>query len=163
MSLNYGKFFGGIDIRKMKYGNTNMTYEQLVRKEAHRFKDILRKYIVAYYNSYSPVVYKRGKFGGNLLGSIEVDDIVKISSNGTMLYCDVLVNENAIHTSIVTKEDNNIFFMFNDGWQVNKDVWFKDIPRFGYFEGVGYIEQAVKEFEDTDKYGFTVIINRPNI
>ena len=114
------------DIKKLRYPNSNLTYEQVLRNEIHRFKDILQKYIVAYYNSYSPNVYIRQSHEGNLLESLTVDDIVQISANGKQLICKVLINENAIHTSVVDESYGNAFWLMNYGWEVGEDVSFHD-------------------------------------
>ena len=49
----------------------------------------------------------------------------------------------------------------NDGWRVKKDVWFKDIHRFGYFEGTNFVEKSVREFNQSNKYGIILNIIRP--
>ena len=71
------------------------------------------------------------------------------------------VNDNAIHNSILDNSEANAFWLINDGWEVKKDVWFKDIYRFGYYEGAHFVEDAVEEFERTSKYGIKVQIIRP--
>lgn len=149
------------DIKKLRYPNSNLTYEQVLRNEIHRFKDILQKYIVAYYNSYSPNVYIRQSHEGNLLESLTVDDMVQISANGKQLICKVLINENAIHTSVVDESYGNAFWLMNYGWEVGEDVSFHDRYRFGYFEGAHFLESAIEEFKNTNKYGLTIKIEEP--
>lgn len=161
--MNLDKILKNIDVKKLKYKNTNFTYEEILKKEVRRFKDILQKYIDAYYLSYTPPIYgyQRGSSGGNLRNSLSVDDIVKISANGKELTCSVLINENAIHQSYFGDHLSNAFWLINDGYSVKKDVWFKDIYRFGFYEGAHYVEDAVNEFNETDKYGITVKVERP--
>lgn len=150
------------DIKKLRYPNSNLTYEQVLRNEIHRFKDILQKYMLAYYNSYSPVVYERGEWEGNFLDSLTVDDTVEMSANGKQLICKVIINENAIHKSRVTKTKYaNAFWLLEDGWSVNENVPFADIYRFGYFEGAHFVENAVQEFNSTNRYGLTIRVERP--
>lgn len=159
--LDINKFLKTINIKKIKYPNSNLTYEQILKNETKRFKDILQDCIDDYYNSYMPVVYKRGAYGGNLREALTVDNVCKISSNGKTLTCSVLVDEDAIHESILDGSEANAFWLINDGWNVKKDVWFKDIYRFGHYEGYHFVEKAVEEFERTDKYGIKVEVIRP--
>lgn len=162
---NIEKYLKKINPLNIKYKNTNLTYRQVLNKEINRLKDILQEYIEEYYSSYSPVVYERGKHGGNLRNSLSVDDMCKITANGTNLTLDIVnsisVNKNAIHNSIVDDSESNAFWLINDGWKVKKDVWFKSIYRFGYYEGAHFVEDAVKEFEATSPYKIKVEVIRP--
>lgn len=146
------------DVKKIKYPKSNLTYEQVIKNEVHRFKDILQRHIEEYYKSYRPSVYVRGSADGNLLESLTVDDIVQVSANGKRLTCRVLINENAIHKSIMKQHQHlsNVFYLMNYGWQVNEDVPFSTVYRFGYFEGVHFLENSIKEFNSTNKYGITI-------
>lgn len=161
MTSNIEKYLKNINPLDIKYKNTNLTYRQILKNETKRLKDILQKKIEDYYNSYSPKVYDRGNHGGNLRYSLSVDDICSVSANGMKLIMNININENAIHNSILDDSEANAFWLINDGWQVKKDVWFKDIYRFGYYEGAHFVEDAVEEFERTSKYGIKVQIIRP--
>ena len=161
MTSNIEKYLKNINPLDIKYKNTNLTYRQILKNETKRLKDILQKKIEEYYNSYSPKVYDRGNHGGNLRYSLSVDDICSVSANGMKLIMNININENAIHNSILDDSEANAFWLINDGWQVKKDVWFKDIYRFGYYEGAHFVEDAVEEFERTSKYGIKVQIIRP--
>ena len=149
------------NIKKLKYPNSNLTYEEVLIQEIHRFKVILRQHILAYYNSYSPMVYVRGSHEGNLLESLTVDDMIQISANGKQLICKILINENAIHTSVVDESYGNAFWLMNYGWEVGEDVSFHDRYRFGYFEGAHFLESAIEEFKNTNKYGLAIKIEEP--
>lgn len=149
------------NIKKLKYPNSNLTYEEVLIQEIHRFKVILRQHILAYYNSYSPMVYVRGSHEGNLLESLTVDDMIQISANGKQLICKILINENAIHTSVVDESYGNAFWLMNYGWEVGEDVPFHDRYRFGYFEGAHFLESAIEEFKNTNKYGLTIKVEEP--
>lgn len=159
MSLN--KLIKELNPKYIRYPGTNMTYEQILKKELQRFKNILQKHIDDYYSSYTPVVYNRGRHGGNLRQSLTVDDICELSSKDRRITCRILINENAIHDSIVDGSEANAFFLINDGWQLKKNVWFKNIYRFGHYEGAHFVEDAVEEFEQTNKYGIKIEVVRP--
>lgn len=158
---NLEKQLKNINPLDIKYKNTNLTYRQILHNEAKRLKNILQKNIEDYYHSYSPIVYRRGQQGGNLLDSLNIDDTCAISADGLKLTMNVNINENAIHNSILDNSEANAFWLMNDGWQVRKETWFKNIYRFGYYEGAHYIEDTVEEFERTSKYGIKVDVIRP--
>lgn len=158
---NLEKQLKNINPLNVKYKNTNLTYRQILQNEAKRLKDILQKNIEDYYHSYSPTVYQRRQHGGNLLDSLSLDDVCAISANGMKLTMNININENAIHNSILDDSEANAFWLVNDGWKVAKNVWFKDVYRFGYFEGAHFVEDAVEEFERTSKYGIKVDVIRP--
>ena len=161
MASGIEKYLKSINPLDIKYKNTSLTYRQILLNETRRFKNILQRKIEDYYNSYSPTVYKRGQHGGNLRKSLSVDDVCTISANGMKLIMSVNINENAIHNSIIDGDEANAFWLLNDGWSVKKDVWFKDIYRFGYYEGAHFVEDAIEEFENTSKYGIEVEVIRP--
>lgn len=155
------KLLKTIKIRNLRYPGTNFTYEQILKMELHRFKDILQSHINSYYSSYHPHIYERGKHGGNLRKSIKVDEICKLSSKDKLITCRVLINENAIHDSVATGKKANAFWLINDGWKVKKEVPFKGIYRFGYYEGAHFVEDAIAEFQKTNPYGIKIEVIRP--
>ena len=44
--------------------------------------------------------------------------------------------------------------LIDQGWEVRKDVWFRDIHMFGFFEGTGFIKAAISEYNAQNPYGF---------
>lgn len=158
---NLEKQLKNINPLDIKYKNTNLTYHQILHNEAKRLKSILQKNIADYYNSYSPAVYDRGQHRENPLDSLSLDDICAISADDLKFTMNVNINENAIHNSILDNSEANAFWFMNDGWQVRKETWFKEVYRFGYYEGAHYVENTVEEFERTSKYGIKVDVIRP--
>jgi hypothetical protein len=150
-----------INVKNIKYPGTNLTYEQVLKKELHRFADILQQKIDEYFESYQPRVYDRGNHGGDLRHALTVDDVCELSATGKSITCRILINDNAIHNSILDGSEANAFWLLNEGWEVQKNVWFKDIYRFGYYEGAHFVENAVDEFERTNKYGIKIEVVRP--
>lgn len=161
MASNLEKYLKSINPLDLKYGKTNLTYRQVLQNEARRLKDLIEEYIKDYYSSYSPKIYKRGQFGGDLLNSLTVDDVCTISSDGKRMNITITINDNAIHNSILDGSEANAFWLLNDERKVKKNVWFKDVYRFGYYEGAHFVEDAVEEFERTSKYGIKVEVVRP--
>lgn len=93
--------------------------------------------------------------------SIKVDEICKLFAKDKLITCRVLINENAIHDSVVTGKKANAFWLINDGWKVKKAVPFKGIYRFGYYEGAHFVEDAIAEFQKTNPYGIKIEVIRP--
>lgn len=156
---NLEKYLKSINPLDIKYKGTNLTYRQILQKESNRLKNLIQKNIEDYYNSYPPVLYKRGNHGGNLHNTLSIDDACDISVNGMTIT--IKVNDNAIHDSINGDHDSNAFWLMNDGWSVKEDVWFKDIEHFGYFEGAHFVENAIEEFNKTNRYGIKVEVVKP--
>jgi len=159
--LSINNILKNINVKNLKYPNTNLTFGQVLESETRRFADILQKNIDNYYSSYIPAVYVRGNFGGNLKNSVSVNDICIFSSNNKVITAEILINENAIHNSVLNNEPANAFWLINDGWHVKKDVWFKDIYRFGHFEGTDFVENSINEFNQSNKYGIIINVIRP--
>jgi len=56
-------------------------------------------------------------------------------------------------------EEVNKAQLINFGWRVKKDVWFKDIKNFGYFEGVHFIEDGIRDYAKTKPSSIKVIFD----
>lgn len=158
---NIEKFLKNIIPQNIKYKNTNLTYQQILQKETNRLKNILQRHLEDYYKSYSPIAYERGQYGGNLRKALSVEDICTLSSNGMTITMELKINENAIHNSIINKSKSNAFWLMNDGWRVKKNTRFKNIYRFGHYEGAHFVEHAIEEFDKNNKYGIKVEVVRP--
>jgi hypothetical protein len=72
--------------------------------------------------------------------------------------------QNSIRPSIFkkwNKKDANVFWLLNDGFIVKKDVWFKDIPNFGYRVAAHFVEEGIKEFNSKNTLGIEIEVIRP--
>lgn len=151
-----------IDVSKLKYPGTNETYEQVLRKSIKNLYDCIYDEMLDYYENYTPRIYKRGFFNGSFLDSMDIDSMIYINAINNTLSCKINITDDALHTSIVTGAfGGNSFWLLNNGWEVTKDVWFRDIPRFGYFDGANFVEKGIKRFKSKDKYGLTIKVNIP--
>jgi len=100
---------------------------------------------------------------GSLGNSISVSDITDISVEGNTLSITLKV-QNALRPSLYNKwnkKNANVFWLINDGYSVKKDVWFKNIPNFGYRVGEKFVEQGVADFNSSNSLGITIAVNRP--
>lgn len=59
-------------------------------------------------------------------------------------------------------ETVNTAYLLNYGYEVEKDVWFKDIPNFGYRSAGHFIENGIADFEASNPYGIKIKVHKPN-
>lgn len=50
----------------------------------------------------------------------------------------------------------NLALLIDQGYEVSKDVWFKDIPNFGIRYGSDFIQNALDEFNATNSLGIYI-------
>lgn len=59
-------------------------------------------------------------------------------------------------------EKVNTAYLFNYGYTVKKDVWFKNIKNFGWRKPGKFIEDGIAEFNKNNPLGIKVDIIKPN-
>lgn len=144
----------GIDIRKLTLPN-GRTLEQQLQYEANRFLKILQEEIDNWYDSYSPVVYKRSY---DMRNSIYVEDLVQVSVSGDKIQIKINYDDRAFHQSLWDSSSINSILLMNDGYKVSKG-WHKDIENFGYRDGGQFLEKAVNRFNEENDFGIDIVIN----
>lgn len=144
----------GIDIRKLTLPN-GRTLEQQLQYEANRFLKILQEEIDNWYDSYSPVVYKRSY---DMRNSIYVEDLVQVSVSGDKMQIKINYDDRAFHQSLWDSSSINSILLMNDGYKVSKG-WHKDIENFGYRDGGQFLEKAVNRFNEENDFGIDIVIN----
>lgn len=144
----------GIDIRKLTLPN-GRTLEQQLQYEADRFLKILQEEINNWYDSYSPVVYKRSY---DMRNSIYVEDLVQVSVSGDKMQIKINYDDRTFHQSLWDSASINSILLMNDGYKVSKG-WHKDIENFGYREGGQFLEKAVNRFNEENDFGIDIVIN----
>ena len=100
---------------------------------------------------------------GSLQNSISTADIADIVVTGNRLTVSLKI-QNSLRPSLFKKwnqSDANVFWLLNDGYAVKKDVWFKNIPNFGYRAAAHFVEQGIRDFNGKNKLGIQVEVNRP--
>ena len=135
-----------IDIRKIK-APSGLTYENEMVRMANLLRDCIQSKI------------NRGSMGNCL----SVADIADIQVDGTHLSVTLNV-QNAIRPSIFHKwnqKEANVFWLLNDGYSVKKDVWFKNIPNFGYRIAEHFVEQGIEQFNLINYLGLKIEVKRP--
>ena len=128
------------------------TIGQILLNESKRLKDLIAKHIGIHYASRSPARYARTQ---GLLSSLRIEDM---RQNGNELSVRVYFDEAMATRPSVIKGGEPGFtpILIDQGWEVKKDVWFKDIYMFGHFEGAGFIKAAVNEYNAQNPYGFRI-------
>lgn len=130
-----------------------MSLNEMLIFEANRLKNIIQKHIDSYYASYSPKVYKRLN---NFKKSLRVES--KVVDKSIAVYFD---EDYAWAPSYITGDEPWGFvpILLDTGWYWHNAVNMKGIAyRFVYYEGSNYLQDAIKEFADTDKYGVGISI-----
>lgn len=124
----------------------------ILQNESRRMKGYITKHIGMHYMSYSPEYYSRTQ---RLINSLRIDNM---QQEGNQLSVKVYFDEStATQSSVVPKGEPGFTpILIDQGWEVKKDVWFKDIHMFGHFEGTGFIKAAVDEYNTNNPYGFKI-------
>lgn len=100
---------------------------------------------------------------GSMNNSISTADLADIKVEGNTLSVTLKV-QNSIRPSIFkkwNKSDANVFWLLNDGFKVKKDVWFKNIPNFGYRAAEHFVEKGIKRFNSSNSLGVEIKVIRP--
>lgn len=133
------------DIGKRLKFDDGKTINEALKSEAQRLQQILIKHINAYYASYDPVQYNR---------TYQMRDSVKVETSVKDMSIAVYFNQKAYHPSLLGGNPGFTPVLIDSGW-----VWKNQsvpIYRFTAYEGYGFIQQAVDEFNRTTKYKFQV-------
>lgn len=117
--------------------NTN-----LLREEAQTLKRYLEVQLQRYYRSYTPKKYRRTF---DLQTSVVAGADSKIAGNHA--YIMVWFNDGAYAKSLFGGHTSGKATLIDKGWKVKKNVWFRNIPHFGYQKGSHFIDKAIKEYK----------------
>ena len=118
--------------------------EKILTSEARKLADAIQGRIDAYYASYEPKVYDRTyNFQNNTLR------ISPVKTEGGKPTIHVYFDPDAsTYNSIIPGGDSGFVpLLIDGGWAVGKDVWFKDIYRFGHYQGFNIKDAALAEYE----------------
>jgi hypothetical protein len=145
--MSIESIINSLDVRKIK-APSGLTYEQELIKAADQLSVYIENEI----------------HRGSLANSLSTEDIADIQVvNGNSLSVTLKV-QNSIRPSIFKKwnqSDANVFWLLNDGYTVKKDVWFKNIPNFGYRVAEHFVENGIKKFNQNNSLGIKVEVIRP--
>ena len=148
-----------IDITKLKLSNGRTLAENLY-SEANRLRDCIQNRMDMYMALYTPKIYKRT---GGLEGSLTVDDILSVIVVGNALEIDIFFDEGAIHKAgdgikgwSGNGDEVNVAYLLNYGYRVEKYVWFKNIPYFGFRPAANFVEDGIDDFNATNTLGINI-------
>ena len=163
--MNLKSQLKNIDVTKLKFKN-GKTYGQVMVEETNRLRNCIQARLDAYMNSYQPKIYSRT---GALQNSLKVDDILNLKVTGKTMSLDIYFDDSGYHRSgdgIQGWDGNgetvNTAYLLNYGYNVEKDVWFKDIPNFGYRSAGHFIEDGIADFEASNPYGIKIKVHKPD-
>ena len=125
--------------------NSN-SIQKTLKDEANKLRNCIQIRLDHYYTSTEGTrsgLYNR-TYG--LLNSQEVSDSLQVGFNPITWRIEITFDEGAIGHSMFTGESVNKAQLINFGWQVKKDVWFKNIENFGYFRGIHFIEDGIHDY-----------------
>lgn len=168
-------------IKKVKMSN-GKTYEQNLIYEARRLKMIIRRHLDMARNVHIPDLTKNSMSYERTYEfpySLKVDDVVKMRIVGDTIELDVYFDSDAgaarqsgfgIKSLATTIDENgmpklvswkskgevNIGLIYEFGYKVKKDTWFKNIPYFGYRSGTHFLSNAIDEFNANNPLGIKV-------
>ena len=148
---------------KMSNGKT---YEQNLLHEAHRLKNIIARHLDIARKEHIPDPSKPFTYDrtGDFPRSLKVEDIVNMRIVGNTIELNVYFDPdgsvrpsgfgiNSLATDIYgefipwkSEGEVNIGLIYEFGYAVKKDVWFKNIPYFGYRSGTRFLSNAIDEF-----------------
>ena len=136
-----------LNIQKSKMDN-GKTVEKTMKKEAEMLKEIIQHHLKMYLKTHPSKQYIRT---GELENSLEVNKIIDISADGTTLTVRLKFGDKAIHPSGYGlgwegSGSVNTAYALDMGYQVKKNVWFRDIENFGFREPGNFIENAIDEY-----------------
>lgn len=163
--MNLKSQLKNIDVTKLKFKN-GKTYGQVMVEETNRLRNCIQARLDAYMNSYQPKIYSRT---GALQNSLKVDDILNLKVTGKTMSLDIYFDDSGYHRSgdgIQGWDGNgetvNTAYLLNYGYEVEKDVWFKNIPNFGYRSAGHFIEDGIADFEASNPYGIKIKVHKPD-
>lgn len=163
--MNLKSQLKNIDVTKLKFKN-GKTYGQVMVEETNRLRNCIQARLDAYMNSYQPKIYSRT---GALQNSLKVDDILNLKVTGKTMSLDIYFDDSGYHRSgdgIQGWDGNgetvNTAYLLNYGYEVEKDVWFKDIPNFGYRSAGHFIEDGIADFEASNPYEIKIKVHKPD-
>lgn len=152
---------------KLKAKN-GKTFAEILEEETIRLRDCIQNRLDEYMSNNLPSMYSRT---GNLQSSISIDDIMKIKNNGSVISIEascVYFNESGYHWSgdgIIGWDGNgervNTAYLLNYGYEVNENVWFREIENFGFRQGGNFVEKGVMDFLEHNPYNLRIKIVTP--
>ena len=157
--MSFANQLKSIDVTKLKMSNGRTLAENLY-SEANRLRDCIQNRLDIYMNTHQPKMYDRT---GNLENSLKVDDFLSIKVVGNSVEIDIFFDDGAIHKSgdgIQGWDGNgdevNVAYLLNYGYRVKEDVWFKNIPYFGFRPAANFVEDGIDDFNSTNTLGIKI-------
>lgn len=137
------------DLEKHIQQQREKELERIIYTEAKKLRHLIKREILNYYRSYTPVVYERTYRFAN---SIRVEQVKRA---GDELYVRIYFDQGlANHQSLFGGEQGFVPNLINYGWQWNSGQ--TDPYRFARYSGYNFIEKAVEQYMKDNPHGFNI-------
>lgn len=156
-----------LELKKLKMSN-GKALEETMAKEAQRLYECIQYHIDKYYQSYEPRVYERT---GGYQRALYAEDIADIRIVGNTLQIGVGFDyEKSMHPNFTGISWDDNWFPIEDRHETFVPMlmemgWVSDglasmigrhIHRLTYFEGIGAVEEGIRDFNKTNKLGIKI-------
>ena len=138
---------------KMKNG---MTVKETLEKAVDYLYDCMDNQILAYYASYTPIIYQRTH---DLLDSLYAENFFEARVSGTRIELSVSFRDSmAYHRNLFDDHDSFVPLLVNFGWHSKglESAIGKAVPRLTYYEGFHMVERAIMQFNQQNPFGMRI-------
>lgn len=126
--------------------------ETQMRDFIRKMRDCVAEAAGRYYNlGFEPKVYKRRKDGGNMVEGVKKSSLRREAAAGAEVAYYIEFDHDLLKSKSLWGDphyDGNRFNLIQTGWNVEKDVWFKNIEHFGKQEPFDILGQAIDMFRE---------------
>lgn len=133
----------------------------ILQEEAQKLSNCIYKRLKKYYLSHEPSEHYTRRFA--LLKSLIVTDVRSEMYNGEKYFFIEVTFDQKRMLSSSYWDDNSVSnpaVLISEGWAVKKNVWFKNIYRFGKFSGYDFIEQGIEDYNSISSKAVPIRITR---
>lgn len=148
---------GRILSQKTKLWN-GLTLKQNLEKAVDYLYDCVDHFLLEYYLSYTPSIYRRTY---DFRDSLYAEDFVHARVNGDRIELSVSFRPSmSYHKNLFGDHESYVPLLINSGWHSKKlEETIGIIPRFTRYEGFHFVEKAVDMFNRTNPYGVYISPN----
>lgn len=138
---------GQLELLKMK----SPEIEKLLIKASQELEGYLREGLQRYFDSYAPSgMYTRT---GQTMRDIKLGLPIQTSPG----VWSIGIEMNSPHNSLFGGEDGNTLSLLNTGWKAETlEDNIGEVEHFTRFKGTNYVQDAVNQFNNNNKYGMKV-------
>jgi hypothetical protein len=139
--------------KNKKSGIIIITNEMLI-EAAGELRDCIQARLEEYYDHWGNT--------GDLLKALKCRASVDTDGDHMSigLYFDAQLDQAKSFVSPAWNEGWRKSLLVSEGWEVKRDVWFKDIWHLGFYEGFNFINDGIKDWMASSKYARYISVSR---